>query len=119
MTIERFEPCSDEEHSVPGFSSSVKWLLEPFVYEDLRGHACGAGVGNPDDERRFRIVLRSAQSIVRKAQLNNYDASASDIEEFDEHMTEMSEILGINVGAVLYHTAAGRNPYDYEDIYDL
>ena len=89
------------------------------MYEDVRGHACGADAGNPGVERRFRVMLRSAQIIVRKAQANNFDASASDIEEFDGYMTEMSEILGFNVNAVLYYTAAGRNPYDYEDIYDL
>ena len=67
------KPCSDAEHmSMPGFSPSVKWLLDPTVEKDLQGHALGAGAGNPDGERRFHVVLHSVQCIVRKAQTKRF-----------------------------------------------
>ena len=64
-------------------------------------------------------MMRTAQSIVRNAQANNYDASVAVLKEFDQYLSEMSEFLGINVGAVLHHVAAGREPYEQEDIYEL
>ena len=120
---ERFdwnEPSSDEERTgVPGFTSSVKWLLNPSVSDELYAHASGAGANNPEGELRFHTMMRTAQSIVRNAQANNYDASVAVLKEFDQYLSEMSEFLGINVGAVLHHVAAGREPYEQEDIYDL
>ena len=113
-------PCSNAEHmSMPGFSPTVKWLLDSTVEEDLRGLALGAGAYSPDGERRFHVILHSVQSIVRKAQANGYNASDSDMKGLGEQVAEMSEFLGINVATMLYHLAANRNPYDYEDIYDL